>query len=66
MLPGEKIRNLRSSNCWKCMEIVNPTTTTLFLFHFKSSYDPIRRTFLALGHTAQPPPAYGPVEATLY
>ena len=35
MLPGKKNRNLRSSNCWKCIEIANPTTTTLFLYHFK-------------------------------
>ena len=27
--------NLRSSNCWKCIKIVNPTITTLFLHHFK-------------------------------
>ena len=36
MLPREKIRNLRSSNCWKCTEIVNLTINTLFLYHFKS------------------------------
>ena len=35
MLPGKKNRNSRSSNCWKCIEIANPTTTTLFLYHFK-------------------------------
>ena len=34
-LPG-KNRNLRYSNCWKCVEIVNPTITTSFLYHFKS------------------------------
>ena len=28
MLPRKKIRNL--SCCWKCIEIVNPTITTLF------------------------------------
>ena len=27
-----KNRNLRSSNCWKCIETVNPTITTLFLY----------------------------------
>ena len=32
---GKKIRNLRSSNCWKCNEIVNPTITVLFLYHSK-------------------------------
>ena len=31
----EKIRNLRSSNCWKCIKIVNLTITVLFLYHFK-------------------------------
>ena len=30
-----KNRNLMSSNCWKCIQIVNPTTTTLVLYHFK-------------------------------
>ena len=29
----EKIRNLRSSNCWKCTEIVNLTITVLFFYH---------------------------------
>ena len=33
--PRENNRNLRSSNCWKCIKIVNPTITTLFLHHFK-------------------------------
>ena len=28
----EKFWNLRSSNCWKCIETVNPTITTLFCF----------------------------------
>ena len=31
----EKIRNLRSSNCWKCTGIVNLAITVLFLYHFK-------------------------------
>ena len=45
---GKKNQNLRSSNSWKCIEIVNPTITTLFLYHFlKIFYDLIRRTFLA-------------------
>ena len=29
------MRNLRPSNCWKCIEIVNSTTTTLILYHFE-------------------------------
>ena len=32
----EKIRNLRSSNCWKCIAIANVTITLLFLYDFKS------------------------------
>ena len=28
--PRKKISHLRSSNCWKCIEIDNPTITTLF------------------------------------
>ena len=35
MLPRKKIRNLRSSNCWKCIEVVNFTITVLFLYHLK-------------------------------
>ena len=31
----EKIRNLRSSKCWKCTEMVNLTITVFFLYHFK-------------------------------
>ena len=31
----KKFRNFRSSNCWKCGKIVNPTITTLYLGHFK-------------------------------
>ena len=33
-VPSEKMRNWRPSNCWKYIEIVNPTTTTLILYHF--------------------------------
>ena len=46
--PWENIRNLRSSNCWKCIEIVNPTTTTLFLYH-KSFMIPSGGPFWLLG-----------------
>ena len=64
MLPGKKNRNLRSSNCWKCIEIVNPTTTTLFLCHFKSFTIPSGpfRLFGGGGcmHTPCTPPANGP------
>ena len=52
MFPWKKNRNLMSSNCWKCIQIVNPTTTTLVLYYFKSFYDPIKRTFLALARAA--------------
>ena len=58
-MPPGKIRNLSSSNCWKCIEIVNPTTTTLLIFH-----DSIRRTFLA--PAPRTPPAYGPAEQQLH
>ena len=55
--PGKKIRNLRSSNCWKCIEVVNPTITTLLLYHFKSLTIPSGGPFWLLGGA---PPAYGP------
>ena len=66
MLPGKKNRNLRSSNCWKCTEIVNPTISTLFLYHFKSFTIPQGGPFWLLekeGGDAHPAhfPAYGPV-----
>ena len=65
MPPRKKIRNLRSSNFEKCIQIVNPTTTTLVLYHFKSFTIPSGGTFWPLGggvpaHPAHPP-AYGPV-----
>ena len=48
MLPQKNIKNLRSSNCWKCIEIANPTNVHHINFvPFKIFYDPIRRTFLA-------------------
>ena len=49
MFPQKNIRHLRSSNCWKCTEIVNPTTTTLFLYHFKSFTIPSGGPFWLLG-----------------
>ena len=45
----EKIRNLRSSNCWKCIQIVTPTTTTLVLYHFKFFTIPSGGPFWLLG-----------------
>ena len=66
--PPEKIRNLRSSNCWKSIQIVDPNTTTLISYHFKSftipSGGPVF-VILALGggggglraHPAHPSPA---------
>ena len=54
MLPGKKNRNLRLSNCWKFIEIVNPTTTTVFLYHLKFLRSH-QTGLLALG-TAHPPP----------
>ena len=55
MLPRKKIRNLRSSNCWKCIEIVNPIINVLFLYHFKYFTIPSGG-----GGVRAHPPAYGP------
>ena len=56
----DKIRNLRSSNCWKCIEIVNLTITVLFLYHFKYFSIPSGGPFCLLGGAcaprASPPP----------
>ena len=49
-----KNRNLRSSNCWKCIEIVNLTITTLFLYHFKSFTIPSGGPFWLLGGVCAP------------
>ena len=60
MLSGKKIRKLRSSSCWKCIKIVNPSITTLFLYHFKYLRSH-QADLLALGgggvraHPAHPP-----------
>ena len=48
MLP-QKMRNLRSSICWKCTEIVNLTITVLFLYHFKYFTIPSGGSFWFLG-----------------
>ena len=55
----EKIRNLKSSNCWKWIEIVNLTITVLFLYHFKYFTIPSGGPFCHLGrgvraHSAHP------------
>ena len=64
-VPPEKIRNLRSSNCWKCIEIVNLTITLLFLYHLKYFTISSGGPFWLLGggcvRTPRTPPAYGPV-----
>ena len=55
--PPEKIQNLRSSNCWKCIEIVNPAITNItalfpiILFILRSH----RRTFSTLGGCVRTP-----------
>ena len=54
--PRVKIKNLRSSNCWKCIEIANPTTTTFFLYHFKSFTIPSGGPFWLLGGGGVHPP----------
>ena len=70
MLPRKTIRNLRSANCRKCIQIVNPTTTTLVLYHFKSFTIPSGGPFWPLwgevrAHPAHPPgPTYGPAYVT--
>ena len=59
----EKIRNLRSSNCWKCIEIANLTITLLYLYDFKSFTIQSGGPFWLLGGGAcapTHPPAYGP------
>ena len=60
--PPEKIQNLRSSNCWKCIEIVNLIVTLLFLYHLKYFTIPSGRPFWLLGGACTPhaPPAYRP------
>ena len=49
MSSRKKIRNLRSSNCWKCIQIVNPNITTLFLYDFESFTIPSGGPFWLLG-----------------
>ena len=50
IVPREKNRtDLRSSNCWKCIGIVNLTITTLFFYHFKSFTIPSGGPFWLLG-----------------
>ena len=49
MLPRKKTRNSRSPNCWKCIQIVDPNTTTLFLYDFKSFTIPSGGPFWFLG-----------------
>ena len=57
-----KNRNLRSSNCWKCIEILNATITTLCLYHFK--FFTTHKAYLFRswggGGCVRTPPAYGP------
>ena len=56
MLPG-RYRNLSSSNCWKCIEIVNPNITTLFCIILNL----LRSNQADLSDSRPPPPpAYGP------
>ena len=55
---------LRFQNCWKCIEIVNPTITTFFLYHFEFFTIPSGGPFWLLGRGVRAPPAhpaaYGP------
>ena len=68
MLRRKKNRNLWSSVLWKCIDIVNPTNTTLFLYHFKSFTIPSGRLFRLLGKCVRTPrtssayePEYQPI-----
>ena len=65
MTNRKKNRNLRSSNFWKCIKIVNRTVTTLFLYHSKSFTILSGGPFWLLGGCVRtprtPPPAYEPV-----
>ena len=46
----EKLLNLWSSNCWKCIGIINPTVTNdVTLYHFKSLSIPSDGLFWLLG-----------------
>ena len=56
MLPRKEDRNLRSSNCWKCIQIVNPTTTTLYLYYFISFSIQSGGLFWFLGEGVRPHP----------
>ena len=62
--PPEKNRNLRSSNCWKCIEIVNLTITLLFLYRFKYFTIPSGGPFWLLDGCVRTPPTHEPVLVT--
>ena len=51
----EKIWNLRSSNCWKCIKILNLTITVLFLYHFRYFTIPSGGAFWLLGGSVRTP-----------
>ena len=59
MLPWKKIRNLRSSDCWKCIEIVNLTITMLFCIILNILRSHQADLFGSWGGGWHPP-AYGP------
>ena len=61
MLPRKKIRNLRSSNCWKCIENVNLTITLLFLYHLRSHQADLFGPWGVYVRSLRTPPAYEPV-----
>ena len=53
--PPEKFRNLRFSKCWKCVEIVNPTITALYLGHLQFFTVPSGGPFWLLGGCMRTP-----------
>ena len=62
MCSPEKIWNLSFSNCWKCIEIVNPTITTLFFVTIPPGrpFGLLRAPSPPHAHTPPPAPDYRP------
>ena len=54
----KKMRNLSSSNCWRCIKIVSPTITTFCII--LNLLPSCKQTFLVPGAPPPLPHAYGP------